>query len=199
MEAKVAHDIGMTPNILSSVGFVFALIAAVAYAITTATEPFWLIIAVIFLMFSGFCDTLDGILARTYKQASAFGGFLDSLLDRFSDAFVFGGIIVSGASTIFNPTLSLLAGLIALVSSFAVSYSRARAEAIGLKMESIGFAERPERIIILAVSSIVAFYWLPALIVGVLSIAALATITVFQRTIYVYQKLIKKEKDDKAV
>ena len=77
-----------------------------------------------------------------------------------------------------------------------VSYSRARAEAIGIKMESIGLAERPERILILAASSIVAIFWLPALATGILIIAVLATFTVLQRGRHVYKSLKIKEKTE---
>jgi phosphatidylglycerophosphate synthase len=192
-EAKVAHKLGFTPNIVSVIGIALAFSAGGAYALTTEQQPIWLIVAVVLLMFSGFCDTLDGILARTYKQASPFGGFLDSLLDRYADAFVLAGTIVSGASVLISPVFSLIVGLTALASSFMVSYSRARAEAVGIKMESIGIAERPERIIILAAASLAAFFWLPALITGVLIIAILSTITVLQRGLHVYRVLKQKK------
>jgi phosphatidylglycerophosphate synthase len=198
-EAKVAHRIGLTPNIVTGIGFALSLSAAAAYALTSPHQPLWLIVAVILLMASGFCDTLDGILARTYQQASTFGGFLDSLLDRYADAFVLAGIIISGASTVISPAFSLSAGLVAIASSFVVSYSRARAEAVGIKMESIGIAERPERIIILAASSLAAVFWLPALIIGVIIIAALATLTVLQRGLHVYRTLKSKENKSTAV
>jgi phosphatidylglycerophosphate synthase len=190
-EAKAAHRIGLTPNIVTVIGFLLAFFAAVSYALTTQNQPWWLLVAVALLMASGFCDTLDGILARTYQQASPFGGFLDSLLDRYADAFVFAGIIISGAGIIVNSTFTLIAGLSALASSFVVSYSRARAEAAGIKMESIGVAERPERILILAATSIIAFFYLPALNMGVVIISVLATITVLQRAWHVY-KFFKK-------
>ena len=74
-----------------------------------------------------------------------------------------------------------------------VSYSRARAEAAGIKMESIGIAERPERMIILAAASLVAVFWLPALAIGVIIIAVLATITVLQRGLHVYRCIKAKE------
>ena len=193
-EAKAAHRIGLTPNIVTIIGFALSLFAALAYALVTPQQPLWLLVAVILLMASGFCDTLDGILARTYKQASAFGGFLDSLLDRYADAFTFAGIIISGASIIFNATFTLVVGLAALAGSFMVSYSRARAEAAGVKMESIGIAERPERIIILAATSLVGIFWLPALAIGVLLIAVLATVTVLQRGMHAYNSLRTKEK-----
>jgi archaetidylinositol phosphate synthase len=192
-EAKAANRIGLTPNIVTFIGFLLSILAAVAYAVTTPQQPIWLIVAVILLMASGFCDTLDGVLARTYQQASPFGGFLDSLLDRYADAFVLAGVIISGASTVVSPMFSLAAGLTALASSFMVSYSRARAEAAGIKMESIGLAERPERIIILAAASLAAFLWLPALIIGVIAIAILATLTVVQRGLHVYKTLKNKE------
>jgi phosphatidylglycerophosphate synthase len=73
-----------------------------------------------------------------------------------------------------------------------VSYSRARAEVVGIKMESVGLAERAERMIILAAVSIVAFFWLPALGYGIFLLAVLANFTVLQRALYVYKKLKKK-------
>jgi archaetidylinositol phosphate synthase len=189
-EARAAHRIGLTPNIVTVIGFVFAFLSAVAYAMPTQwlplPSPWFLVIAVVMLMASGFCDTLDGILARNYQQATPFGGFLDSLLDRYADAAVFAGIIISG---LCNP----IVGLIALAGSLLVSYSRARAEAAGIKMESIGLAERPERIIILAIATIAAIYWLPALNIGIIVLAVLSNFTVLQRALHVY-KTLKREK-----
>jgi len=75
-----------------------------------------------------------------------------------------------------------------------VSYSRARAEAIGIKMESIGLAERPERIIILALFTIAAIYWLPALNIGIIVLAVLSNFTVLQRALHVYKTLKKGNK-----
>jgi archaetidylinositol phosphate synthase len=187
-EANVAHKVGLTPNLVTVIGFALAFLAALAYAVASNEQPLWLLAAVFLLMVSGFCDTLDGILARMYNQASAIGGFLDSLLDRYADAFILGGIIVSGLCNIF-------AGLAALVSSLMVSYSGARAEAAGIQMESIGIAERPERIIILAVFSLVAIFWLPALNIGVILIAVLATVTVLQRGVHVHKVLKHKEEN----
>ncbi len=192
-EAKAAHRIGLTPNIVSAIGFALALLASVAYALPTQWLPVplpWLLVsAVILLMASGFCDTLDGILARTYQQASAFGGFLDSLLDRYADAAVCAGIIIGG---LCNP----LAGLVALAGSLLVSYSRARAEAAGIKMESIGIAERAERMLILAVATIASVFWLPALNIGVIVLAILANFTVLQRALHVYKSLKRGNKPE---
>jgi archaetidylinositol phosphate synthase len=192
-EAKAAHKIGLTPNIVTALGFVLSFLAAVAYAIVNQNQQYWLLVGVVLLMASGFCDTLDGILARTYKQDSAFGGFLDSLLDRYADSIVFAGIIISGLNIMSNSQVFIIIGLAALISSFMVSYARARAEATGIKMETIGIAERPERILILAGTSIAAFFWLPALTIGLAIIAVLATLTVIQRGLHVYKALKKDE------
>ena len=191
-EADIAHRIGLTPNIITGIGFLLAILAAGAYFLTPQNPLLWLIVAVVLLMASGFCDALDGIIARTYNQASPFGGFLDSLLDRYTDGIVIGGIIIGGASVFLSSTFSIFAGLAALISSFMVSYSRARAEASGVNMEMIGIAERPERILILTVTSLIAIYWLPALTIGLLIIAVLATITVIQRSFHVYHGFRRK-------
>ncbi|MGF3522619.1 MAG: CDP-alcohol phosphatidyltransferase family protein, partial [Candidatus Bathyarchaeia archaeon] len=94
------------------------------------------------------------------------------------------GIIIGG---LCDP----IAGLIALSGSLMVSYSRARAEAAGIKMETIGIAERPERIIILAVSTLCAIFWAPALNIGVVVLAVLSNFTVLQRGLHVYKKCKK--------
>jgi archaetidylinositol phosphate synthase len=140
------------------------------------------------LLLSGFCDALDGILARLYQQTTVFGGFLDSLLDRYADAIIYAGIIIGG---LCDP----LWGLIALTGSLLVSYSRARAEAAGIKMESVGLAERAERMIILIIASLVALFWQPetAIGIGIILLAILSNLTVLQRALYAYKRL-KNEK-----
>jgi archaetidylinositol phosphate synthase len=186
-EANAAHKIGLTPNIISTIGFILAILSAVTYA-TDRGSPFHLLLATVLLLLSGFCDTLDGAVARTFQQTSVFGGFLDSILDRYADAFVYAGIIFSGLCNIWF-------GLTAMVGSLLVSYSRARAEAAGIKMESIGIAERAERLIILSVASLTAIFWLPALNAGIILLAVLSNLTVLQRGLHVYKSLKKKEKN----
>jgi archaetidylinositol phosphate synthase len=185
-EAKAAHEIGLTPNQITFIGIALAFLSALAYA-EWQNRPAYILIATVLLLLSGFCDALDGILARLYQQTTAFGGFLDSLLDRYADAAVYVALIVGGLC-------DALWGLIALTGSLLVSYSRARAEATGIKMESIGLAERAERIIILAIASLVAFFWQPetAINAGVILLAILSNLTVLQRSIYFYKKIKKQ-------
>jgi archaetidylinositol phosphate synthase len=183
--AQAAHKIGLTPNIISIIGLALAIFSAVAYAVAQ-NQPLLLLLAVVLFLASGFCDMLDGVLARTHQQASVFGGFFDSLLDRYADAAVYAGVIIGG---LCDP----MWGLIALAGSLLVSYSRARAEAAGIKMESVGVAERAERMIILAAASIVAIFWPSVLNIGIIILALLSNFTVLQRGVHVYRVLKKKE------
>jgi archaetidylinositol phosphate synthase len=186
-EAKAAHKIGLTPNGVSLIGMILAFLSAIAYT-QWQTDSLYLLLATALLLLSGFCDALDGVIARLYQQATPFGGFLDSLLDRYADAAVYAGIIISG---LCEP----LWGTIALTGSLLVSYSRARAEAANVKMESVGIAERAERILILAVASIIAAYWQPTRVmnVAIILLAILSNLTVLQRSIHAHSKLKKKE------
>ena len=184
LEAKAAHNIGLTPNIISLIGLALALLSAFMYAVSES-QPLWILLALILFLASGFCDALDGVIARLHKQTSVFGSFLDSLLDRYADSAVLAGIIIGG---LCNP----LMGIVALAGSLMVSYSRARAEAADIKMESVGVAERAERMLILSIASVAAIFWLPALNFGIILLAVLSNFTVLQRGMHVYNSLKKK-------
>ncbi|MEM2281284.1 MAG: CDP-alcohol phosphatidyltransferase family protein, partial [Candidatus Bathyarchaeia archaeon] len=144
-------------------------------------------LAIVLLLLSGYCDMLDGALARLCQKTTPFGGFLDSLLDRYADAAVYAGIMLGGFCTFHW-------GLAALVGSLLVSYARARAEAASVKMEGVGLAERAERIIIIAAASLIEIFWKSALEAGVVVLAVLANLTVLQRGYYAYKALKKGEK-----
>jgi archaetidylinositol phosphate synthase len=181
-QAEAADRLGLTPNAISALGIVFALLSALAY--TSGRQN--LLFAVVLLLFSGYCDMLDGALARLCRKTSPFGGFLDSLLDRYADAAIYAGIMLGELCTLHW-------GLTALAGSLLVSYTRARAEAAGIKMESIGWAERAERLIITAAASIVEVFWKSALEAGIIVLAVLTNLTVMQRILHVYKALKKEE------
>jgi archaetidylinositol phosphate synthase len=196
-EAEIAHRIGLTPNHISIIGFILAFASAIAYALTTTGSLWLLLLAMFFLLASGFCDTMDGIVARTFKQTTAFGGFFDSVLDRYADVAVYAGIIIAGLSnaawgSVWGPILGPIWALATLGGSVLVSYTRARAEAIGIKMESVGLAERAERMLILAMVTIIGYVWLPAFGYGIAVLAVLSNFTVIQRIVHVYKELKKK-------
>ena len=175
-EAALLHRLGLTPNHVSILGIILALLSAVTYW-QWNLHPFLLILAPLLMLASGLLDALDGAIARLYGEATTFGGFFDSLLDRYADAVVLCGIMLGGLT-------QLTWGLAALMGSLMVSYARARAEAAGVKMESVGLAERAERIVILALISFLSYFWLDALDWGVLVLAILTNLTVVQRAIY---------------
>lgn len=175
-EAKILHKLGLSPNHVSILGIAFAVLSAITYW-QWNLNPLLLILAPLLMLASGFFDALDGALARLYGEATKFGGFFDSLLDRYADAIILCGIILGGLT-------ELSWGLAALVGSMLVSYARARAEAAGVKMESVGLAERAERLVLMALASFLSFFWLDALCWGILVLAVLANLTVIQRLIY---------------
>jgi len=186
--ARAAHSVGLTPNRISAIGIIFAFLSAFSYWEWQLFEPFMLIASPIFLLISGLCDALDGVVARLYGQTTIFGGFLDSLLDRYADSAVFVGIIL-------GRLCSLEWGLVALIGSLLVSYTRARAEAAGVKMETIGLAERAERIIILAIASFITITWKEALNWAIIILAILTNLTVLQRAFYFYKASKKKKRE----
>jgi len=190
-EAQLAHSIGLTPNQVSFIGVIAAFSSAYLYWSSKFNDTL-LIPAAFLLLISGFFDALDGVLARVYGQVTVFGGFFDSLLDRYADALVLVGIILGWL--IVDPGYWLLVGFAAVIGSLLVSYSRARAEAAGIKMEAVGLAERAERIIILAVASFLNLVWPEALRWSVLVLAILTNATVLQRAAY-FRKASQRKED----
>jgi archaetidylinositol phosphate synthase len=175
--------LGITPNQITILGVLVSIFSAYFFA-TWSINRIRLIIAALLLLISGLLDAIDGILARKTGQVSRFGGFFDSVSDRYSDAIELSGIIIG---ELCNPII----GLAALIGSMMVSYARARAEAEGVKMAGVGLAERAERMVFLALCSFISFYWLDVLNWGVLILAALAHTTVIQRSLY-FKKEISK-------
>lgn len=173
---KPMAGIGITPNHVTALGVIVACLTAWLYY-TWETDRLRLVAAAATLLLSGLLDAVDGVLARSTGNASRFGGFLDSVADRYSDALAFSGLVLGGLCDAW-------VGLAALTGSLMVSYCRSRAEAEGVKMAGVGLAERAERMLLLAALSVASYWWLPALNYGVMALAALAHFTVAQRTLY---------------
>ena len=157
--------IGVGPDALTTIGCVFSVFSGIAFF----EGGFRLGSAL--LLVSGICDMLDGQVARSQNQVSRFGAFLDSTLDRFAEAFVLIGIagfyLVNLVDLVHDPTRALtemgrgleprtwavisLTAMMALVGSFMVSYTRARAEGLGLDGKA-GWFERPERLLLVMIA-----------------------------------------------
>jgi CDP-diacylglycerol--glycerol-3-phosphate 3-phosphatidyltransferase len=155
------------PNHLTVVGLGVSIVAA--YAIAEDR----LRVAAILLALAGLCDFFDGALARLANRVSAFGAFLDSVVDRYSDLTVLLGVVLYYER--LADTAGVLITLVTIVGTVMVSYTKARAQSIGVSCE-IGLMERPERLIVLIVG--VTFHVLtPAMIV----LAVLTNLTALQR------------------
>lgn len=166
---------GITPNMFTFLGMIVNAWAAAFFAM----GEFHRAAAVLFL--AGFLDMADGQVARRIGRVTAFGAFLDSTLDRYSDLALYLGLVVY--YTLIGRTFYMILAAVAMASSFMVSYSRARAECI-IPSCKVGFMERPERLVLLIIGGTFA-KMAPVLWV----IATLSTTTVIHRVVYTWQEL----------
>jgi CDP-diacylglycerol--glycerol-3-phosphate 3-phosphatidyltransferase len=139
--------LGLTPNMLTVIGFLGTCGAAIA-----AAAQAWVLAGILVVAF-GIFDMFDGALARATGRASRFGAFLDSTLDRTGEGLVLAGVAFGSAAAGFLPGVGLAGAALAFAS--VVTYTRAKAEALGLHGE-VGFAPRPERLVILALGLVLA-------------------------------------------
>jgi len=141
----VAHPLvsaGISPNHITIAGMLLSLAAGVLFA---TGAIFW---GGMLLWASALMDPIDGTVARLSGKVSRFGALLDSSLDRYSEFFVFFGLMVY-----FKSGRMLIVVMLALMGSIMVSYAKARAESLGQK-EFRGLMQRPERIILLIAGTV---------------------------------------------
>ena len=137
------------------------------------------------ILLGGLCDMVDGTLARYANKVTPFGAFFDSTIDRYAESIMFFGI--AGYFFLNNNYWSLVAVFLALCGSLMVSYTRARAEALGLEAD-IGLMQRPERILIIGLGALIHPV---ALKFAIWLVAFFANYTAVQRIIYVYKQDVK--------
>jgi CDP-diacylglycerol--glycerol-3-phosphate 3-phosphatidyltransferase len=174
----------LTPNAISITGLILCLVAAVLVA-----ERLFFLAGIAFIVGS-VCDTLDGRYSRMSGKGSPFGAFLDSTLDRIEEGIVLTTVAAYFASR--DMQFAVGACVVAVLASLMVSYTRARAEALGVECK-VGIATRAVRVVILSAgllfakgASLADFELLePAVYV----LAGLSTITVLQRIFHVRRAL----------
>src|SRR3982751_5092855 len=171
------------PNTITAIGTGCTVIGGVIYATGHIRTAGW------FLGITALFDVLDGTVARRTNRSSTFGAFLDSTLDRLADGAVLGGLAVFYAiNPVHHNAPMLVVSLAGLIGAFLTSYTRARAEALGIDAK-VGMLQRPERVTLLSAPQ--AFFglalngWVLALIIVVLTVTA--WVTVVQRIAFVYQ------------
>lgn len=171
---------GLSPNVWTVVGFLFAVLAGILYA-TQRSEPH---LAALAIICSGIFDVLDGAVARVTGKVTKQGSFNDSTLDRLAEVAIYSGIILAGYT-------SNLVVLLALSLSLLVSYTRAKGDALSVALSGIGIGERAERLIVLVLFSLIGFVWL-----GVYAVLVLAIITFVQRYYKILTKLSIEPKEN---
>ena len=173
--ARVLLRLRVKPNQISVAG-VLLNVAAAGLIVTDG-----LLLAGVVFLAAGTLDLLDGVLARLANMASRFGAFLDSTLDRISEGLVFSAIAYRFALE-GDPVGTGLV-VVALLGSLLVSYTRARAEGLGVICK-VGVVTRAERILLLAVGLMTGFL---AQVIYLLCV--LTAITVTQRIVQTFRKL----------
>ena len=169
--------LGLTPNALTVVG---SLLTA---SVGLLAAQGWFVAAGPCLFAFSATDTLDGALARATNRVSNFGAFLDSVCDRYAEAAVFLGVLWYYLWT--SNQVGVILAYLALVGSLMVSYSRARAEGVGLEAKDVGWFQRPERIITLGLGLLLAAAAPLALELALVLLTLLTTVTVLQRVLHV--------------
>ncbi len=165
---------GLTPNLLTLVGFCFSVLAGLLYGIRPS-QPYF---GATMIAISGLFDVLDGAAARATGRVSKRGSFTDSTIDRVAEVAIYSGIIYGGYQ------VSALLVLLTLSFSLLVSYVRAKSESLNIAMRGIGIGERAERLLALVVFSVIGYVW-----IGVSVVLILAAATFVQRYIYAIEAL----------
>ncbi|MDZ7629801.1 MAG: CDP-alcohol phosphatidyltransferase family protein [Gemmatimonadaceae bacterium] len=172
----------VSPNAITTVGTICTMVSGAIFASGHIRTAGW------FLGLTALFDVLDGTVARRTGRSSTFGAFYDSTLDRVADGFVLGGLAVFyGISEVHRSPVMLSITIAGLIGTFLTSYTRARAESLGLDAK-VGIMQRPERVTLLSAPQ--AFFglaldgWVLAGIVTLLAVTA--WITAIQRILFVY-------------
>jgi CDP-diacylglycerol--glycerol-3-phosphate 3-phosphatidyltransferase len=170
------------PNTITVFGTLCTVVGGIIYATGHIKTGGW------FLSLTALFDVLDGTVARRSNLSSTFGAFLDSTLDRLADGFVLGGLAVFYATSPAHHSIPLMiTALLGLMGAFLTSYTRARAEALGLDAK-VGLLQRPERVVLMAAPQALfgLFFNGGPLAIIIVILTVTAWITVVQRVAYVY-------------
>jgi archaetidylinositol phosphate synthase len=167
---------GLSPTVWTGIGFFFAVLAGAGFYLTGYRGEF---LGGLLILGSGFFDIVDGAVARATNRVSKAGAFLDSTLDRAAEVAIFGGILL-GSYT------SPLVVLLSLSFSLLVSYTRAKGDSLGVSLSGVGIGERSERLVVLAVASL-----LGVVDLGVFAVLLMAGYTFLERTFRAARALSK--------
>ena len=186
--ARVLVRAGISPDVVTIVGTLGVM--AGALLLFPRGEFFWGTIVITAFVFS---DIVDGLMARMTGRSSTWGAYLDSTLDRFGDAAVFGGVALWFAGDGDNDLLCALC-LYNLAAGSIVSYAKARAEGLGMTAD-VGIAERSDRLVLFLLATGLQGLGVPGVQRAALIILAVAsTITLFQRILMVRKQALAADR-----
>lgn len=172
---------GVSPNALTAIGCALNALAGLLIAIG---QPFWG--GVVMTAIAMPLDAVDGGVARRLGRQSKFGAFFDSTLDRLAEGALFAGLGYYFAAR--GDALSVVLTFVALVGSFMVSYTRARAEGLGLECR-VGLFSRFGRFLLFAAGLLLSAVTSTALVVMAWAMALLTTFTTLERMVYVHREI----------
>jgi archaetidylinositol phosphate synthase len=144
--------IGVGPDALTWIAFLFAIVAGASFWYGGEHGNVFLLLALVAILLNGLLDALDGWVARLSGLASRRGDFLDHVLDRYADAFIIGGIVLSAYC-------HFTVGLLAILGVIFTSYMGTQAMALGLKRDYGGILGRADRLVLLIVATLAQWAW----------------------------------------
>jgi CDP-diacylglycerol---glycerol-3-phosphate 3-phosphatidyltransferase len=181
-----------SPDVLTIVGLALNGVACAFIAISGGKDyrsPELLQVGGLVALVASIFDMLDGRVARLRGRETKFGAYLDSTMDRYSDMVLYMGLLILYARVDKTPHMVLV--WVAAFGSFMTSYARARAESL-VERCTVGFMERPERIVLLIVglltNKVVAVLWV---------IAVLANLTALQRVVFTLLELRRAARESR--
>jgi phosphatidylinositol phosphate synthase len=177
----------VTPNALTATGVTLCAIASVVVLFERHNELLFYWVAAVVFVAGSILDILDGALARAGGKSTPFGAFLDSTTDRVSEGFMLAAIAYIFAQ--HHRDVFVVVDVGAVAGSFLVSYTRARAEALGLKGD-VGIGSRAERVVVITAGLVLAPWGVLPWAIALLT--ATAWITVVQRVLSVRKQLLAR-------
>jgi CDP-diacylglycerol---glycerol-3-phosphate 3-phosphatidyltransferase len=176
----------VTPNALTTAGVSLCLIAAVIAYFEYQNELLFYWLAALIFVLGSILDILDGALARAGGKTTPFGSFLDSTTDRVGEGAMLGAIALIFSR--HGNDVALAATIAAIAGSFLVSYTRAKAEALGLRGD-VGLGSRAERVVVITAGLVLAPISIWLLVGAIALLTATAWLTVLQRILFVRKQL----------
>jgi CDP-diacylglycerol---glycerol-3-phosphate 3-phosphatidyltransferase len=187
--AALLIRLNVSPNAITTFGTICTLVGAGLYAGGHIMTAGWVI------GLTALFDVLDGTVARRTGKSTVFGAFYDSTLDRVADGGVMAGLTIFYAtSPVHHNIYMVVVCLVGIIGTFLISYTRARAEALGIEAK-VGLMQRPERVILLsAPQALFGLFWSGWVLMGIVVLLSVtAWITAVQRIAFVYHATLAKD------